>query len=496
MDNNFYKTQNSRKRSTRSHSKNSKKRNYSDSGKEYNFERTSKRKTHSRTNHNTRSQANSRRHSSTRSQTSSRRQSSTRSRTNYRTQTNYRRKSNSRKKQTRKLNYKKVFALLAIIILLLYLSTGNVTKLFAEKPKPKPEVATTYTQTEPQPTGTTINMAVIGDIMCHSSNFDDAYNAENNTYNFSKVFTDIQKYIQSADIAIGNLETTFAGKDIGYTGYPTFNSPEQLAQDIKDLGIDVVSTANNHSLDKRYDGLISTLDELDKINLSHTGTYRSAEEQNTILTKNVNGINIAFLSFTYGTNGIPVPEGKEYCINLIDENLMLDQISRAKALNPDLICVSMHWGDEYKLKQNSTQEQLADFLFKNGVDIIFGSHPHVLEPMEKRTITLEDGTTKDGFVIYSLGNFMSGQVIENTRNTIILQLQVTKHPDNTITIDSYSYIPIYMYDKGAGQQDRYKILDINKEITAYENGDTTISEELYKTLKSVKQKIENTLINQ
>ncbi len=392
----------------------------------------------------------------------------------------------SRKTQHKKLNYKKVFVFLAIVILIFYLLGLGISKL--TKGGKKQETAAPAIE---QPKDITINMAVIGDIMCHSTNFADAYDEEKNTYDFSYVFADIKNYIQNADIAIGNLETTFAGSDIGYSGYPTFNTPEQLAQNLVDLGLDVVSTANNHSLDKRYNGLVSTLDELDKVKLSHTGTYRSKEEQDTIITKNVNGINIAFLSFTYGTNGIPVPTGKEYCINLIDEDLMLDQIEKAKALKPDLICVSMHWGDEYKLKQNKTQEKLADFLFNNGVDIIFGSHPHVLEPMEKRTITLDDGTTKDGFLIYSLGNFMSGQVIENTMNTIILQLQITKHTNNSITIDSINYVPIFMYDKGAGQEKRYKILDINKTLKAYENGDKTITDGLYNRLKNAKSKIES-----
>lgn len=389
----------------------------------------------------------------------------------------------------RRLNFKKIFALALIIFLIIFLPNS---KLFEEKPSEQPANASAPVEIQKD---ITINMAVIGDIMCHTGNFKDAYISETDTYDFSKFFTNIKSYIYDADIAIGNLETTFAGKETGYSGYPTFNTPEQLAQNIKDLGLDVVSTANNHSLDKRYAGLVSTLDELDKVNLSHTGTYRSKEEQDTIITKDVQGIKIAFLSFTYGTNGIPVPSGKEYCINLIDESLILDQIAKAKALNPDLICVSMHWGEEYKLKQNATQEKLANFLFENGVDIIFGSHPHVLEPMEKRTITLADGTTKDGFVIYSLGNFISGQVIENTMNTIILQLQITKHPDNKITIDSYNYIPVYMYDKGAGQLDRYKLLDINKTLSAYENGDTSISENLYNTVKSAKEKIDKVLSN-
>ena len=395
--------------------------------------------------------------------------------------------SNSRKSQHRKLNYKRVFIFLVIVILFFYLLGLGISKI--SKGLKKQETAAPVAVEQPK--DITINMAVIGDIMCHSTNFADAYDKENDTYDFSYVFTDIKNYIKNADIAIGNLETTFAGSEVGYTGYPTFNTPEQLAQNLVDLGLDVVSTANNHSLDKRYNGLVSTLDELDKVNLSHTGTYRSKEDQDTIITKNVNGINIAFLSFTYGTNGIPVPSGKEYCINLIDEDLMLDQISKAKALNPDLICVSMHWGDEYKLKQNKTQEKLANFLFENGVDIILGSHPHVLEPMERRTITLEDGTTKDGFLIYSLGNFMSGQVIENTMNTIILQLQITKHTDNTISIDSIDYVPIFMYDKGAGQEKRYKILDINKTLKAYEDGDTSITDGLYNRLKAAKSKIES-----
>lgn len=392
--------------------------------------------------------------------------------------------SNYRKRKNKKLNYKKVFVFFIIVFIIFYLLITGITKIFS---KGNDKVVTTSAES---PKDITINMAVVGDIMCHSTNFKSAYNSETNTYDFSNVFTDIQSYIQNADIAIGNLETTFAGKDVGYSGYPTFNTPEELAKNIVDLGIDVVSTANNHSLDKRYNGLISTLDELDKVGLSHTGTYRSKEEQDTILIKNVNGINIAFLSFTYGTNGIPVPSGKEYCVNLIDENLMLDQLSKAKALNPDIICVNMHWGDEYKLVQNKNQEKLADFLFKNGVDIILGSHPHVLEPMEKRTITLEDGTTKDGFLIYSLGNFMSGQVIESTRNSIILQLQITKHSNNKITIDSYNYIPTYMLDNGVNSNDRYKILDINNTILKYENGDNSISENLYNTLKSVKMKVD------
>ena len=130
-----------------------------------------------------------------------------------------------------------------------------------------------------------INMSVIGDIMCHDSQYKDAYLSSQDTYDFSYVFKDIQNYISSADIAVGNLETTFAGKARGYSNYPTFNTPEQLATNLKDMGIDVLTTANNHSLDKGYSGLESTLKFLDEADISHTGTYSSAEEQNKILIK-------------------------------------------------------------------------------------------------------------------------------------------------------------------------------------------------------------------
>ena len=337
---------------------------------------------------------------------------------------------------------------------------------------------------EPVKEDVNIKMTVIGDIMCHNSQYKDAY--DGSTYDFSYVFDDIKDYISSADIAVGNLETTFAGKERGYSNYPRFNSPEQLAYNLKYMGIDVLCTANNHSMDTNYSGVVSTLDFLDDAGISHMGTSRTAKEQNQILVKDVNGIKIAFLAFTYGTNGIPVPSANSYCVNLIDKDLILKQLELAKAQEPDLICVNMHWGLEYQNVQNSDQEDWADFLFENGVDVILGSHPHVLQPMEKRTVTLEDGTTKDCFVIYSLGNFISGQTKKNTRTSIILNINFTKDGETgKTTIGDVSYVPIYMYKSSSGSTKRYKLLDMTSSIAEYENGsDTSIGQSTYSTLKS------------
>ena len=339
------------------------------------------------------------------------------------------------------------------------------------------------------------SMSVIGDIMCHNSQYNDAYISSKDTYDFSYVFEDIKSYISSADIAIGNLETTFAGKERGYSNYPTFNTPEQLATDLKNLGIDVVSTANNHCMDTGYKGLTSTLKYLDDAGISHMGTYGSEEAQNTILVKDVKGVKIAFLSFTYGTNGIAIPKDKPYSVNLIDKDFISKQISLAKEQSPDLICASMHWGIEYQTKQNTEQEELADFLFNNGVDVILGSHPHVLQPMKKKTVTLEDGTTKNCFVIYSLGNFMSGQTQANTRNSVILDMKFTKSGTTGKTnIESVSYIPIYMYKDSPKKTHKYRILDIEETISNYDSGsDKSIGAYTYSTSKTELTKIKKTM---
>ncbi|MCI8621977.1 MAG: CapA family protein [Clostridia bacterium] len=267
----------------------------------------------------------------------------------------------------RKIDYKKFLISLIIIISAIIAITIGINSAINIASKPEEEQKE---QKEVIPEDIVINLVATGDVMCHTTNFNSAYDTKTKSYDFTPVFANVAKYITKADIAISNLETTFAGADRGYTGYPTFNSPSELGQALKNIGIDVVSTANNHSLDKGYTGVVSTLDKLDEIGIEHVGTARSEEEQKDILIKNVNGIRIAFLSFTYGTNGIPVQAGKEFSVNLLEKELILEQLKLAKAENVDIICVSMHWGVEYAQKQNSEQEKWADFLFENGVDII------------------------------------------------------------------------------------------------------------------------------
>lgn len=403
------------------------------------------------------------------------------------------RRRNRGSNRKRKVNYRKFMVSLIIIIFAIIAITIGITTAIKIVGKSQEEIM------EPgiiEPDDVVIKLVATGDVMCHTTNLNAAYNAKTKSYDFMPVFKNIAKYITEADIAIGNLETTFSGADRGYTGYPTFNSPVELGLALKNIGIDVLSTANNHSLDKGYSGIVSTLDKLDELQISHTGTARSIEEQNTVLIKNVNGIKIGFISFTYGTNGIPVPARKEYSVNLIEnKDVILKQISLAKEQQADIICASMHWGIEYSQKQNKEQEEIANYLFNNGVDIIIGNHAHVVQPMEKKNITLEDGTEKEVFVVYALGNFVSGQTIEHTKSTAILDINIRKNGVNgKITIDSVNYVPVYCHDREGSNSNRYELIDMRAAINEYENGNTdNINEKLYKTLKLELENIESVL---
>ena len=384
----------------------------------------------------------------------------------------------------------RVLILLFIIILFIFLFN-----FFINKESNNTEIRQTSSneektaQEEIKP-DVTFTLTAIGDIMCHNTQYWDAYQKETDTYDFSYVFENVKNYIAAGDISIANIETSFAGKDRGYSNYPVFNSPDELARDVKATGLDIITTAGNHCLDMGYSGLSRTIDILKNNGIEQLGTYKSQEERDTVFIKDVKGVKIAFIDYTYGTNGIPVPSGKEYCVNLIDKDLIKKDIEAAKEQNVDMIVACMHWGDEYKTKANKEQEDLADFLFKNGVNVIIGNHPHVLEQMEKRTITLEDGTTQDGFVIFACGNFICDQNAENTRNSIILNLDITRHSNGKVTVDKANYISIYMYKGAPGKLRRMKVLDIEKSIANYENGtDTSIGQSTYNDLKKQLEKI-------
>lgn len=233
-----------------------------------------------------------------------------------------------------------------------------------------------------------------------------------------------------------------------------------------------------------FSGLSRTIDVLDQNEIEHLGTYKTEEDQEKLFIKDINGLKVAFINYTYGTNGIPVPSGKDFCVNLIDKDAIKKELERIKEQDVDVIIACMHWGTEYRTTANDEQEDLADFLFENGVDVIIGNHPHVIEPFETKEVTMPDGTKKQCFVAYALGNFTADQNYTNTRDSIMLNLKITKKADGTLSIDDINYIPLYIYKNPSLSIKKFVLIDLEKSIANYENGtDTSISSSQYNLFK-------------
>ncbi len=335
----------------------------------------------------------------------------------------------------------------------------------------------------------------IGDILTENSLTEDALVKETNTYNFSYLLENIKYYTQTSDLVIGNLEASFAGEENKLASY---NAPDTLANNLKSIGVNVLTTATNHSLDYNIEGLNRTIDTLNKADISHTGTFKTQEEHDNILFKYSKGIKIAILNFAYGTDK-KIPEGQEYSINIIDRTAMSQNIAKAKEQGADVIVACLHWGNEFKTTPENDQKDLADFLFMNGVNVILGTHPHVLQPIETRTVTLEDGTQKQGLVVYSLGTFIGNLKSEASKSSALVNIKITKHKNNTITIDSSDYVPTYFYKEKATKETEtkgaqlFKIFDIERSITAYDAGDLSLGSKNYELLKKKLEEIKKSL---
>jgi poly-gamma-glutamate capsule biosynthesis protein CapA/YwtB (metallophosphatase superfamily) len=330
-------------------------------------------------------------------------------------------------------------------------------------PQPKPEEkeaeeAVIIEEKEPpKPVVKNASFAVVGDIMVHDYQYNEAYDKATGTYNFMHNFQDMKKYFEGYDMVIGNLETTFAGESRPISSYPMFNTPDSFLDAVKDAGFNLLTTANNHCMDTFESGLIRTLDKLDEAEIDHVGTYRSEEESKEILIKEVNGIKFAFLSYTYGTNGIYVPQ--KYLVNILSEEKVKDDIKKAKE-KADMVVVLPHMGNEYETQPRQVFIDWADLMFESGADIILASHPHVLQPMEYRTIEEEDGTSRTGFIIYSLGNFISSQTTPPRNASIVLHMNIQQIDEEKPTITQVSFVPIWTQFRNAADQNHFVVRSV------------------------------------
>ena len=387
-----------------------------------------------------------------------------------------------------------IIALVVIVVIIASVAGGGDEP--AETPAPTTSAAaTTGSEQSAQPTAepsgepadvTTATIAVGGDIVMHTG-----LNSEAQTesgYDYTPIFGVLPDLVSDADYAVCSLVTTLVAEGSAYTAYPLFRSPTAIASAISSVGFDLVNTATSHLADAWKDGIDYTLDTLDAAGLAHVGTYRTEAERTESGNRtmvDINGISVAFLAYTCDTNSVPV-SGFEYAASIcatdylsggteIDYELMDGDIAAAREAGADLVFVFMSWGSELSTEPSDLQYEITDSLIASGADVIIGGHCRVPQPMEMRTVQLDDGTERSAFVCYSLGNLLSCQNDQYTDISAILNLEISK--DNSTgetSVTGVSYRPIYMadlYDYGINDYDwHYRVVDLHNAIAAWESG--------------------------
>lgn len=407
------------------------------------------------------------------------------------------------------MNSKLKIALIAIavlvvlaIVIIVSLSVGGEPDVSSTPqatagvtPSAAPSATPSEQPDEPSST-TTAAIAVGGDIVMHTGLNTEAYSS--GEYDYTPIFGVLPDLISNTDYAVCSLVSTLADGGT-YTAYPLFRSPTSIADAISSVGFDLVNTATSHLADSYKDGIDSTLDALDAAGLNHVGTYRTQEERDSSGNRtmvDINGISVAFLAYTCDTNNVPV-SGFEYAASIcatdyltggteIDYELMDSDIAAAREAGAELVFVFMSWGTEFSTSPSDLQYEIADGLISAGADVIIGGHCRVPQPMEMRTVRLDDGTERTAFVCYSLGNLLSCQNDDYTDISAILNIEITRNDDTGETaVSGVSYRPIYMadlYDYGINDYDwHYRVVDLHNAIAAWESGDDWgfMTEEIY-----------------
>lgn len=283
----------------------------------------------------------------------------------------------------------------------------------------------------------TATLIFFGDAMQHGMQLDRAreLGTPENPYNFDSCFELVTPALKDADYSIVNLELPLGGEGT-YSGYPQFSAPDSYAVALKNAGFDLFLTSNNHCLDRRDDGLRRTLHVLDSLKVDHIGTYDNAAERSKLVPfiKEINGMKVGFLNYTYGTNGLSATSGAE--VAYINRDKIKQEIEATRKAGAEIIVAMPHWGIEYVLTENEDQRSLADFLIQEGVDIIIGGHPHVVQPMK---VVTDEKTGRRALVVYSLGNFISNMTKDNTRGGALVRVVIERDKDGKVKFKNAEY---------------------------------------------------------
>ena len=307
----------------------------------------------------------------------------------------------------------------------------------------------------PRPGGLrSARMRVVGDVMVCESQLK-AY--KSSKYDFHPEFDYIKDALSNADYTMANMEGTVGKYNKSpYSGYPQFNCPETILTALKDSGVDFLTLANNHMLDRFFDGLKNTVTWVEKAGFDFVGAYRTKEERQTPKVVDVNGIKIGFVAYTHSTNSIERlakgldPGATEYGVPYIQKADIAGDIQKLRDAGAEVVIAFPHWGTEYVREPDASQMKYAKKLASAGADIILGSHSHMVQPMMLKSMTDASGRTRDAFVIFSLGNFLSDHVLQYTDCGVILEFTISENSDGSFSCGDVGYIPTYCWQPTEG----------------------------------------------
>ncbi len=295
----------------------------------------------------------------------------------------------------------------------------------------------------PNPDSTSVTISFVGDLMCHSPQFEYAQVGKD-TFDFNPVFQEVKELLSSSHLTIGNFETVALGKGSNYSGYPLFNTPVDYISALKNNGFDLLITSNNHSLDQGTKGIENTLENIRSYGLKTLGTYKSNRERDSSVIIEINNIKIGLCAFTYGLNGNYLPKQNNYMVNVIDTIEIKKSINNLRLNGAELVIAYFHFGDEYKRESNKYQKDIASFAVNCGAEIIIGSHPHVIQ--EGKYITPVNSKLDKGFIAYSLGNFISNQRWRYSDSGVILNFTITKSlKEDKLKLAQLSIDPLWLF---------------------------------------------------
>ena len=382
-------------------------------------------------------------------------------------------------KRKKKIKVKKIPLLIALIALIL------ITTNFIPKTTKK-TVAESKKEAKEEVKTSKVSLVMVGDALLHGSVYRDAY--KDGRYDFSNQLEFIKPIIQNYDLAFYNQETILGGTELGLSDYPTFNSPWEFGDNMLDIGFNIVNLATNHTMDRGEKAILKSCEYWNqkKDTVLFAGSYCNEKDRDEIKIFEKNGIKYTMLSYTYGTNGIKVPEGKEYLVNLYSDEKAKEDIEKVRD-KVDLLLVSMHWGIEYQTEPTAEQKREAEYLSNLGADIIIGTHPHIIEP-----VTYIDDT----LVIYSLGNFISAQSTNSDYNTMVELMTTidivkeTKNKKSTIKLENLNNELLYnYYTKGSGKWYNFKVIPFSKMNTNYNSDYKRLYDKYSKVVKMYDESI-------